>query len=497
MAITSADMESVAAHPPHVKDVKTTASLLAETLEMDEKRLNGRLTSNRSFVWIKRQVGPRKTEALKSLKLDGIGFIPEHSRFYPNGTLAAQLIGFTGIDDRGLEGIEFYYNAHLEGKDYKLKVLRDGFNRKFDIKADTALNYSGNNLILTIDKTIQFITESALADGVEECSAKSGMAVVMAPETGAVLALAHMPVFNPNFFGKFKRENWRNKAITDPFEPGSTMKIFSAAAAIEYGNCTRETAFFCENGTYQIGEDVVHDARPYGNLTLEKIIKYSSNIGIIKVSEKTGPRILYKTLRDFGFGEKTRIDCPGETSGSLSSYKRWSKIDAGAISFGHGISVSCIQLIRAVCAIANKGMLMKPHIVQAVTDPNGRPVETMGLRKIRRAISEKTAESVKKMMRTVVEKKGTGVKASLKGYTVCGKTGTSKKINKRGEYAEGKYIASFVGFAPAETPKIAILVVIDEPEEDYYGGVVAAPVFRKMAFEILNYMNIPPDRKLT
>jgi len=395
MAVTSADVESIAAHPPYIRNAGDTSEILAKTLGIDVKQLNVKLTSDKSFIWIKRQVGPRKTEVLKAFNLKGIGFIPEHSRFYPNGMLAGQILGFTGTDDRGLEGIEFYYDTRLKGRDYKLKVLRDGYDRKFDTQINANQSYSGNNIILTIDKTIQFITESALEEAVTDFSAKSGIAAVMDPETGAILSLAHAPLFNPNSFGKFDRELWRNKAITDPFEPGSTMKIFSAAAAMEFG-CKADTIFFCEKGAYRIGDDVVHDSRAHGWLSLEKIIKYSSNIGIIKVSEMIGPRMLYKTLRDFGFGEKTGIDCPGETAGALSSYRRWSEIDAGAISFGHGISVSCIQLLTAVSAIANGGMRMRPYIVQAITDPNGHPVESFGPRKIRRVISVKTAKSVKK-----------------------------------------------------------------------------------------------------
>ena len=500
MAVTSADVESITAHPRHIKDPRATAQALSRALQIDAKTLNVKLESGKSFIWVKRQVGPRKSRTVKDLRLKGVGFISEHSRFYPSGTLAAQVLGFTGVDDRGLEGIEFYYDNWLKGSDHKLTVLKDGFDRKFDTEENTDMSYSGKNLILTIDKTIQFITESALEEAVTDFSAKSGMAVVMEPDSGAVLALAHAPVFNPNSFGKFDRDLWRNKAVTDPFEPGSTMKIFSAAGAIEFGGCTPDTIFFCENGAYQIGEDVVHDSRPYGWMSLGKIIKYSSNIGSVKVSEMIGPQLLYKTLRDFGFGEKTRIDCPGETAGTLSFYRRWSKIDAGTISFGQGISVSAIQLITATSAIANGGMLMKPYIVQAITNSNGQPVESFGPRKIRRVVSAETAEAVRQMMKSVVEKGGTGEKAALKGYSACGKTGTAQKIDGKGQYAKGKYVASFIGFAPAEKTRVVILAVLDEPQKNHYGGTAATPVFRKIAYETLNYMNVPPrheKKKLT
>ena len=317
----------------------------------------------------------------------------------------------------------------------------------------------------------------------------------MAPKTGAILAMAHFPFFNPNSFNDYDKKLWRNRIITDPFEPGSTMKIFSAAAAIETGNSSPNSIFFCENGAYKIGKEVVHDIRPYGWLSLQQIIKHSSNIGAVKLSEITGPASLYKTLRDFGFGSKTGIDCPGETAGSLSPFNQWAKIDAGTISFGQGISVSALQLASAASAIANEGLLMKPYIVQAITDQNGRLIKSFEPRIVRRVVSEKTARTLVRIMQTVITKGGTGVKAAIEGYSVCGKTGTAQKIDEKGEYSDGKFISSFVGCAPAEKSEVVILVVIDEPQEEHYGSIVAAPVFRKIARKILSYMNIPPKRK--
>ncbi len=492
----SIEVTSIAAHPAQIKDVKTASLVLAKELDIDHKTVNRKLSSDRAFVWIKRQVSPREAQAVRSFQIEGIGFIPEHNRFYPNTMLAAQVVGFTGIDGRGLEGIEFSYDTHLKGSAGTFKIFKDalgrGVSQAFASEIRNVQNYSGKNLVLTIDLTIQYLTEKALKQAVTGFSAKSGMAVVMHPKTGAVLALAHYPLFNPNSYANFDREQWRNRAITDPFEPGSTMKIFSAAAAIESGYCSPETIFFCENGKYRIGEDIVHDTRSHGWLSLQKIIKYSSNIGAVKISEMIGPESLYNTLRKFGFGEKTGIDCPGETAGNLSSYRRWSKIDTGAISFGQGISVSAIQLVTAVSAIANEGILMKPYIVRAITDNKGNTLETFAPREARKVISARSAEIVKKMMKSVIDRGGTGVNAALKGYTVCGKTGTAQKINKKGEYADGKYVASFVGFAPEEDPEVAILVIINEPGEGHYGGVVAAPAFREIAHETLNYMNVLP-----
>jgi cell division protein FtsI (penicillin-binding protein 3) len=315
----------------------------------------------------------------------------------------------------------------------------------------------------------------------------------MAPKTGELLAVAHYPYFNPNTFRDFDRGAWRNRAVTDPFEPGSTVKIFSAVAAIESGGSTPNTIFFCENGAYKIGKNVVHDHTPHGWLSLQQIVKYSSNIGAIKISEMIGREPLYNTLRTFGFGQKTGIDCPGETVGSLSHYKRWSKIDTGAISFGQGVSVSAVQLITATSAIANGGMLMKPRIVQAILDANGKVLENRRPKMVRRVASRNTARIVARIMKTVITPGGTGVNAALDGYTVSGKTGTAQKSGKHGTYAKGKYVSSFVGFTPSENPAVTILVVVDEPRNDYHGSKVAAPVFKKIALETLNYLNIPPS----
>jgi len=487
---------SIAAYPKEIKNARKSAKVLSRILKINRKVLQDKLICKKSFVWIKRQSSPNETKAVKDLKLEGIGFISEYNRFYPNKTLAAQILGFTGTDGNGLEGIEFYYDTYLRGARGDFTILKDAFGNRFVSGKGNIPDYSGKNIILTIDKTIQYITEKALEETVTSFSARSGMAVVIAPGTGAILAIAHYPFFNPNSFKYFRRELWRNRAITDPFEPGSTIKIFTASAAIESGGSSPNTIYSCENGAYRIGRKIIHDNHPHGWLSLQQIVKYSSNIGAVKISEKTGPEHLYNTLNNFGFGTKTGIDCPGETAGSLALYKQWTKLDTSVISFGHGISVSAVQLIAAVSTIANDGILMKPHLVRAITDKNGQYVHRFKPRKIRRVISTNTAREVAKIMKTVIARNGTGTLAALEGYSVCGKTGTSKKIGEDGTYSEDKYIASFVGFTPAENPEIAILVVIDEPKGKYYGGIVAAPAFKKIARETLNHMNISPTIEL-
>jgi cell division protein FtsI (penicillin-binding protein 3) len=483
---------SIAAYPKRIKNVRKSAKVLSRVLKIKRKVLEEKLISKKPFVWIKRQSSPNETKAVKDLKLEGISFIPEYNRFYPNKTLAAQVVGFTGTDGSGLEGIEFYYDTYLRGARGNVTILKDAFGNGFISGKGNVSDYSGKNIILTIDKTIQYITERALEETVTTFLAKSGMAVVIAPKTGAILAIAHYPFFNPNSFKNFRRELWRNRAITDPFEPGSTIKIFSAAAAIESGGSSPNTIYFCENGAYRIGRKIIHDNASHGWLSLQQIVKYSSNIGAVKISEKIGPEPLYNTLCNFGFGTKTGIDCPGETAGSLALYKQWTKLDTGVISFGHGISVSAVQLTAAVSTIANDGVLMKPYLVRAITDKNGQYIHRFKPRKIRKVISTNTAREIAKIMETVITRNGTGTLAALEGYSVCGKTGTAQKIGKDGTYAEDKYIASFAGFTPAENPEIAILVVIDEPQEKYYGGIVAAPAFKRIAHETLNHMNISP-----
>jgi cell division protein FtsI (penicillin-binding protein 3) len=487
----SIDVTSIVAYPPNIEEPAATSKALNKTLKIDLNSLKQRLTSDRSFVWVKRKVTPKEVKDVKALDLKGIDFISEDERFYPNKTLAAQMLGFSGTDGHGLEGIEYYYDTYLKGSTCSFTVLKDAFKRGFDAEKSVMPDCSGNNLILTIDYNIQYLSERALEEAAVKFNAESGMAIVMSPKTGAILAVAHYPFFNPNSFGEFDQNLWRNRSITDPFEPGSTMKIFSACAAIEFGGYSPNAIFFCENGKYRIGKNVVRDTHPHGWLSLQQIIKFSSNIGTIKVSEMVGPEHIYKTFRNFGFGEKTGIDCPGETSGSLSHYNRWSKIDAGAISFGQGVAVSALQLITAASAIANDGVLMAPYIVQAITDQNGRLIKSSSPRMVRRVVSLETARTVKKIMASVTTEGGTGVNAALEGYTVCGKTGTAQKIDEKGTYSNEKYTASFLGFIPAEDPEIAVLVVIDEPQGKHYGSIVAAPAFKRIAHETVNYMNIP------
>ena len=353
------------------------------------------------------------------MKLEGIGFRTESRRFYPLKSLVAQVIGFCGMDGRGLEGLEFYYDSFLKGRESSRTVFRDALGRGFTAKGPSTEGKPEHNLILTIDKNIQYIAEQALSEGAREFWAKSGMALVIVPRTGAILAMAHVPRFNPNAFGQYEPWLWRNRAITDSFEPGSTLKIFLGAAALESGLCKPGSQFYCEEGVYRVGKNFVHDIRPHAALSLQDILKYSSNIGAAKVGEKVGPAYLYHKLREFGLGERLDVDCPGETRGSLLPVGGWSEIDAVAICFGQGVSVSALQLAVAVSALANDGLLMKPYLVQGMTDVHGRVVKSFQPTTLRQVISSENAWRLTRMMMRTVEKGGTGVRAAVRGYDVA------------------------------------------------------------------------------
>ncbi|MBW1859220.1 MAG: penicillin-binding protein 2 [Deltaproteobacteria bacterium] len=490
----SVDVLSICAYPPKIESPKETARALARVLKVKQAPLRKRLASRKRFVWIKRHTVPAEVSAVKALEIEGVDFVTESRRYYPMKSLAAQVVGFCNIDGKGLEGLEFYYNAYLEGRKTSGTVLRDALGRSFTEEEPSSPGTPGYNLILNIDKNIQYIAEQALSEGVRASSAKAGTALVVVPRTGAVLAVAHVPQFNPNAFAQYERERWRNRAITDTFEPGSTFKILLAATALESGVCTPSSEFYCEEGAYRIGRKVVHDVHPHETLSLADILKYSSNIGAAKVGKEVGPAYFHHKLTEFGIGAKLGVDCPGEASGTLLPVRRWTEIDSAVICFGQGVSLSALQLAAAVSTIANGGLLMKPYLVQKITDVQGRTITSSQPTPICQVISPENARHITRMMVRTVEEGGTGIKAAVEGYKLAGKTGTAQKADHLvGGYAADKYIASFVGFAPAENPEITVLVMIDEPYKEHYGGVVAAPVFRRIVRETLRYLKVPPE----
>jgi cell division protein FtsI (penicillin-binding protein 3) len=491
---TSMDAPTITADPSQIKDPDRTASEISKILNIKHSRLKANLSKNGRFVVIAEKVSPDQASQIRNLDIQGIYLKNDSKRFYPHRNLAAQVIGFTGKDDSGLEGLEFKYNAVLEGEVVKIKVTRDGAGRILDIQQNHRAELKGNSLVLTLDKKIQFLSERTLEQTVMAHKAKSGMALVMKPDTGELLAIAHYPGFNPNNFTASQKATYRNRAFTDAFEPGSIIKVFTAAAALEKG-LTPKSIFFCENGEYRVGKFVVHDTHPRDWLTLNQIVKFSSNIGVTKISETIGRKALHDTLVAFGFGLKTGVGCPGETNGSLLPHGRWSKIDASAISFGQGLSVSAIQLISGISAIANNGRLMKPMLIKKIISSKGHDLQVFAPTPLGQVISPKTAAQVKTMMNLVVQEEGTGTRAAMEGYRVCGKTSTAQKANKgRTGYEKNKYIAAFAGFAPQENPELAILVVIDEPQKKHYGGEVAAPAFKTIMAQSFSYLNIAPEQ---
>ncbi|MBU2430475.1 MAG: penicillin-binding protein 2, partial [Proteobacteria bacterium] len=488
---TSTEAFSITANPSEIKDPAAIARKLSAILGMNAGKLEKQLSSDRKFTLIARTVPPAQKDQIEQLNHPQIFFEKDSKRLYPNRDLAAQVLGFTGLRNQGLEGLEYKYNEILDGQSIRIKIKKDKKGGVLSLNQLTQLK--GKSIVLTLDKKIQFFSEKTLEHTVRTYHAKSGMALVMQPETGEFLSIAHFPKFNPNNFSAYDQAIFRNRAVTDPFEPGSAMKVFTAAAALENG-FDPKAIFDCNNGTYKVGTFTIHDTHPHDWLSINQIIKFSSNIGAVKIAETIGNKTLHQYLTSFGFGEKTWIDSPGETAGSLLPYHKWSKIDASAISFGQGISVSAVQLISAISTIANNGLMMKPMLIKKIISSSGEDELVYRPEPVRQVISPDTARKIKRMMNLVTHEDGTGTKAAMDGYPVCGKTGTAQKVrqDKKG-YSNTRYTAVFAGFAPLKDPKLAILVIIDEPEKKYHGGEVAAPAFKTIMEESFSYLNIPPE----
>lgn len=489
----SIHMDSCYAEPHRIKDVEGTAGVLAPILGIPRAELVETLSVDKSFTWVARWLTPDIATRVKNMKLPGIGFAPETKRFYPNMEIAAHVVGFTGRDPRGLEGIELKYDSTIMGNTGYMITERDALGRNIAITSTVIKDSSpGKSVILTLDKTIQFIAEKELAKAVTESNAKSGMALVMESDTGKVLAMANYPTFNPNSYSQYSLAQLRNHVVVDSFEPGSTFKVFTIAAALDAGIVKPSDMYNCENGVYKIADRTIHDDHPHSRLTVSEVIKYSSNIGAAKIGFKLGDDRLTGYLRNFGFGGRTGIDLPGEAPGNLK--RRLYGIDLATISFGQGVSLSAIQLVSAISAIANGGNLMRPYLVERILDDSGAEVQHFAPQIVRRVISAETAAKVSKMMETVTGEGGTGTKAAIEGYRVAGKTGTAQKVDQvTHAYSPSKRIGSFVGFVPADKPKLTIAVIIDEPQGVKYGGVVAAPAFRDIAQNSLAYLKIQPN----
>lgn len=491
----SIEVDSVYADPRKVNNIEKTVGALASILKIDQEELRQRLKKKRSFQWIQRKISPKEAEQIKALRLSGIYFLKENRRFYPNDQLAAHLVGFVGLDSKGLEGIEFQYDSLLNGGNHLWTMNRDALGREITLgKGPFEEEDHYHHVVLTIDKTVQHIVETELNRGVEKWGAKGGMAIAMEPSSGKVLAMASYPPFNPNQFIQSRSKSWRNRAISDIFEPGSLFKTFLAAAALEEKVVQPSDSFYCENGSYTVYDRTIRDHSKHGWLTFQQIIKYSSNIGVSKVGEKIGKERFYRYISAFGFGEKTRIGLPGEGKGIVHHPRYWSPVTLDTISFGQGISVTGIQLITALSAIANRGFLMRPYVVEKIMDEKGRVIQSFQPEVVRKVISEETAKKVRFLLKATTDKGGTGEFAIPAGYEVGGKTGTAQKVDSfLGGYSEDRYMSGFIGFAPVREPKITLLIVIDEPQGNKFGGVVAAPVFKAIIEKILPYLNVLPE----
>lgn len=490
----SIEVDSVYADARKVMDAGKTARALASILQVGREELEKKLMSQRPFEWVQRKISSKEVEQIKALQLPGIFFLKENRRFYPNSQLAAHLVGFVGLDSKGLEGIEFQYDALLNGANHVWTSARDALGREITMgKVPFEKEDHYRNIILTIDKSIQHVTEAELGRGVEQWGAKGGMAIAMDPSTGKILAMASYPTFNPNQFIQYRSKSWRNRSVSDAFEPGSLFKAFLAAAALEEEVVRPSDSFFCENGSYTVYDRTIHDHSKHGWLSFQQIIKFSSNIGASKVGEKMGRDRFYRYISAFGFGEKTRINLPGEGKGIVHHPRYWSPVALDTISFGQGISVTGIQLVTALAAIANGGFLMKPYVVEKILDEKGEVVQSFKPEVVRKVISEETAKKVTGLLKATTEKGGTGEGAVPAGYEVAGKTGTAQKADALlGGYSPDRYTSGFMGFGPFDQPKLVLLVVIDEPQKNNYGGVVAAPIFRAIVEKVLPYLNVVP-----
>ncbi len=481
-------VDSLYASPIEISDKEKEAIVkqLAPLLDVSHSFLREKLYRKKYFVWLARKIPPEKSEYIKSLNIKGVGFIKESKRCYPNGYLASHIIGFAGLDNKGLEGLELGYDRYLKGEMGWALFLRDARQKKLNLWEKMVLPKDGYDLVLTIDEVIQYIAEREIDKAFRENNAKAASIAVIDPYTGAILALVNRPTFDLNQYSVVSKDTKRNRLICDLFEPGSVFKIVTASAALEEKKVSEEDKIFCENGAYKIASHILHDHRPHGWLTFREVIEQSSNIGTSKVAQMLGNDLVYKYIKLFGFGSKLGIDLPGEISGIAKEPRFWSKVSIGTIPMGQEVGVTTLQLAAAISVIANGGQLMRPYVVKEIKDKYGETIKEFNPVVINKTISLDTANRVKKMLIGVVEE-GTGKLAKLLGFSAAGKTGTAQKLEPNGTYSHSKFVASFIGFAPVEDPQVAIAVVVDEPHPSYFGGVVAAPVFKNVVNDVLRY----------
>jgi cell division protein FtsI (penicillin-binding protein 3)/stage V sporulation protein D (sporulation-specific penicillin-binding protein) len=482
---------TVYANPRQVQNPRDVTLQVAKVLRLNPADVYPLLKDqSKGFVYLARKTDPKVASALERLHIPGLGFYPEEERTYPQNRVASQVLGYAGMDNKGLEGLERLLDRDLAGRAGSRTIVKDSLGRALEV-VSTRPEIAGKNVRLTIDHQIQANAEAVLADTVSRYQAKAATAIVMDPHTGAVLAMAVAPGYNANRFPTTRADRRRNRAVTDTYEPGSTFKLVTIAAALQDGVVTPRTAFRLPP-TLRVADRVIHEAHLRGTetMTVRQIVEQSSNIGTITVAERLGQGRLASWVDRFGFGRPTGIDFPGESAGFALPLDEWSGSTIGTVPIGHGIAVTPIQMARAYAAVANGGRLVQPYLVERVDGVSTIP--TRG----RRIFSRDVSEQVLDMLRGVV-REGTGTEAAVPGYTVAGKTGTAAKIDPSGRYSTTRYVASFVGLVPASKPRLVVMVMVDEPRASIWGGTVAAPAFKEIARFNLQHLEIPPDAPKT
>ncbi len=481
----STPVQSVWVSPADVEANSQQIKSLAAVLKMNESEVRHQLYDDtHDFVYLKRQISPDQAEQITRLGVTGVSLQPEYRRYYPSGEVTAQLLGFTGQDDNGQEGLELGLQDALGGKPGSQRVIKDRRGHVVEDVASLRAPKPGSDVVLSVDSKIQYLAYRELQAAVEKNHAKAGAVVVLDARSGEVLALANYPSYNPNNRVKVSPQAMRNRAVTDLFEPGSTLKPFTVAAALENGKVHPDTVINTEHGVYTVGGRLIHDSHPEAFLTVAGVIQQSSNVGAAKMALMLEPRVMWQALSDSGFGAHTGSAFPGEAVGKLREANTWRPIEQATMAYGHGISVNLLQLARAYTVFANNGELKPISLMKLDAPAVGKKI-----------LSDKTAFELRDMLETVVLPGGTAPLAQVAGYRVAGKTGTAHKLS--GAHYVNKYVASFVGFAPASAPRVIVAVMIDEPNNgQYYGGQVAAPVFSQVTGETLHLLNVPNDAPL-
>lgn len=487
----SVDADSIYAEPGTMD--RAAVDALARALGQDRASLEERLVAKHGFVWVKRKVPAAEADRVRALKLAGVGLVKESRRVYPQGDLAGHVVGYANIDGDGVAGVERGLDEALKGKQLEVLAYKDARGiTVLENGAPAADDTSGATVQLTIDGAVQHAAERALKDAITGAQAVSGVAVAMDAKTGALLAVASEPPLDPNAPG-LNPNAWRDRALADAVEPGSTVKTFVIAGALEDGVVKPGDVVDAENGAWKLGRRTIHDTHPHGALTVAEVMKYSSNIGAGKIGLKLGRERVVRWLRAFGFGERAGTGVPGEARGNVRDATNLPEIAVANMSFGQGMAATAVQLTAAMGAIASGGVLLRPYVVAKVVGPDGTVLREAHPEEERRVVSERTAAAMTAMLRSVVEKGGTGTRAAMADFTVAGKTGTAQKADPNGAGYSGKLLASFLGFAPAEEPRVVVLVMVDEPNvQAHFGGDVAAPAFATIAREALRAVGVLP-----